>query len=82
METTRAVAVNLNVNEAIHYFVKAINNQIELLSTLKYYFKNLNLKEVTDIELYIQQLKDIQLNLNDKLNTYEKQTLTVRENKL
>jgi hypothetical protein len=57
-------------------------NPLELLSSLKYYFKNLNLEEVTDIELYIQQLKDIQLSLNNKLNTYEKQTLTAKENKL
>jgi hypothetical protein len=46
-------------------------NPLELLSALKYYFKNLNLEEVTDSELYIQQLKDIQLSLNNKLNTYE-----------
>jgi hypothetical protein len=46
-------------------------NPLELLSALKYYFKNLNLEEVTDVELYTQHLRDIQLVLNDKLNSLE-----------
>jgi hypothetical protein len=44
---------------------------LELLSALKYYFKNLNLEEVTNVELYTQHLRDIQLVLNDKLNSLE-----------
>ena len=57
-----------------------------------YLEENKNFSEYTDEQLIseiqdhypelFQQLKDIQLSLNNKLNTYEKQTLTAKENKL